>query len=110
LSPLVSLATKNLRRDGDTDPIADPQLEVMQRGFVRYIKLGGKYVEESAGLMGGVYENHFLLFLHYFAIAIWSMWLHVRVSDVMLPISLIRCVQVFHRAVRLILPFTLSEL
>lgn len=83
----------------------------MQRGFVRYIQFGGKYVEEPSGLMGGVYRNPLLLFRHFFAIALWSMWLLIRGSPLwMLPISLIRCGQVFFRAVSLILPFILSEL
>lgn len=83
----------------------------MQRGFVRYIQSGGKYAEEPSGLMGGIYHNPLLLFRHFFAIAIYSMWLLIRESPVsMLPISLVRCVQVFSRAVSIILPFILSEL
>jgi hypothetical protein len=51
---------------------------------MRYIKFEGKHVEEPAGLMGGVYEKHSLLFRYFFAIAIaiWSMWTCTRVSDV----------------------------
>lgn len=83
----------------------------MQRGFVQYIKFGGKYVEEPSGLMGGVYQNPLLLFRHFFAIAIWSMWLLIHESPIwMLPISFVRCARVFYRAVSLILPFILSEL
>lgn len=83
----------------------------MQRGFVRYIQFGGKYVEEPSGLMGGVYHNPLLLFRHFFAIAIYSMWLLIRESPMwMLPVSFFRCARVFARAVSVILPFILSEL
>ncbi len=44
---------------------SDPQLEVMQRGFVRYIQRGGTCDNEPAGLMGAVIHSPFLLGYHF---------------------------------------------
>ncbi|KAJ4292343.1 Squalene epoxidase [Kalmusia sp. IMI 367209] len=89
----------------------DPQLEVIQRGFIRYIQYGGKYVEEPSGLMGGIYHSRLLLIRHFFAIAIYSMWLLIQESPLwMLPVSVVKCAHVFGAAVSVILPFILSEL
>lgn len=91
--------------------VTDPQLEIMQRGFVRYIQLGGNCVEQPAGLMGGILSNPLLLFHHFFAVALYSMWLLIRQSSVwMLPITMIKCVQIFRKALTIMLPFILSEL
>lgn len=89
----------------------DPQLEFMQRGFVRYIQLGPSYYEEPAGLMGGIIHNPMILFYHFFAIALYSMWLLLRQSTIwLLPVCLWRYGLVFAKAVKMILPYIISEL
>jgi len=91
--------------------LSDPQLEVMQRGFVRYIQRGGKCVEEPAGLMGAVIHSPFLLVYHFFAVALYSMWLlFCQYSSWQFPLAILECCFVFTKAVKVILPFLLSEL
>ena len=83
----------------------------MQRGFVQYIRKGGRYIDEPAGFLGGILGNPFLLVFHFFSVALYSMWLHIRESSVWyLPYTLVRCVLVFNKAVGMILPFILCEL
>ena len=83
----------------------------MQLGFIRYIQKGGSCVEQPAGLMGGVLSNPLLLLYHFFAIALYSMWLHLRQSSLLhLPLTLAQCVMVFCKALSMILPFMLCEL
>ncbi|KAI1379623.1 squalene monooxygenase [Hypoxylon crocopeplum] len=91
----------------------DPLLEVLQQGFMKYIKHGGKYVEEPSGLMGGVYHSPFLLCYHFFSIAIYSLWIHLcevgADAPWKLPTALIQCFLIFWRAVKLISPYILVE-
>ncbi len=49
----------------------------MQYGFIRYIQSGEKNFAEPAGLMGGILESPLLLFYHFFAIALYSIRLHL---------------------------------
>ncbi|KAF4638016.1 hypothetical protein G7Y89_g59 [Cudoniella acicularis] len=58
----------------------DPQLQILQRGFVRYIQLGGSRIEEPAGLLGGVIHSPWLLFYHFFAVALYSLGIYIRES------------------------------
>ncbi|XXG98881.1 aspartate--tRNA ligase dps1 [Hypoxylon texense] len=91
----------------------DPLLQVLQRGFMKYIKHGGKNVEELSGLMGGVYHSPFLLFYHLFAIAFYSLWLllceQCAHSIWRLPVAIIQCLLVFGKAVKMIAPYILAE-
>ncbi|KAF1991263.1 ERG1 squalene epoxidase [Aulographum hederae CBS 113979] len=89
----------------------DSQLEIMQRGFVRYIQRGGDCVETPAGLMGGVVRNPIFLFYHFFAIAIYSIWLHISSASMSgKPVAVWQGALVFVKAVQMILPYILSEL
>jgi squalene monooxygenase len=82
----------------------------MQRGFVRYIQRQGSYAEEPAGLMGGVLQSPLLLFYHFFAIALYSMWLLISDSPLScLPLTMVRCMVIFAKAVALIWPFIICE-
>ncbi|CAG8978980.1 hypothetical protein HYALB_00012263, partial [Hymenoscyphus albidus] len=56
----------------------DPQSRILQRGFIRYLQRGGSCIEEPAGLLGGVIHSPFLLFYHFFAVAMYSLWLYFK--------------------------------
>ncbi|TVY71180.1 putative squalene monooxygenase, partial [Lachnellula suecica] len=92
----------------------DPQLRVLQRGFVQYIKRGGACIDEPAGLLGGVINNPWLLFYHFFAVAVCSLRILVvdrySTSIWYLPSAIIECVRVFVKACQVILPFVFLEL
>lgn len=64
--------------------------------------------------MGGVIHSPFLLFYHFFAVALYSLWILMRegyASSVWdLTCAIFECVHVFVKAVAVILPFMLSEL
>lgn len=92
----------------------DPQLQVLQRGFIRYIHLGGKCVEEPAGLMGGLICSPWLLFYHFFSVALYSLGILIHEGYALsmwhLTCAIFECFRVFVKAVGVIFPFILSEL
>ncbi|KAF2106053.1 squalene monooxygenase Erg1 [Lophiotrema nucula] len=89
----------------------DPHLEPMQRGFMLYIQRGGQSSEGPCALMGGIYQQPMLLFYHFFAIAIYSMWRLMLASPAwMFPATLAKCAIMFCKAVGIILPVLMSEL
>ena len=56
----------------------DKGLEIMQRGFITYVQHGQENFAEPAWIMGGLTSNPFRLFYHFFAIALYSVGLHLR--------------------------------
>jgi len=91
----------------------DPQLQVLQRGFIHYIKHGGVSVEDAAGLMGGVVNSPWLLFYQFSLVALCSLRIlvHDRCITSMwhLPGALVECIRVFVKACEVILPFIFVE-
>jgi len=55
----------------------DPQLKTLQRGCFRYFQLGGAAISGPIGLLGGIIRNPFVLFYHFFAVALFSIWIFV---------------------------------
>ncbi|KAK3936738.1 squalene epoxidase-domain-containing protein [Diplogelasinospora grovesii] len=54
-------------------------LDIMQRGFIRYVQEGERNFAEPAGIMGGITQNsNTLLFYYFFKIALYSIGLHLR--------------------------------
>lgn len=89
----------------------DRQLKDMQRCFIRHIERGGSCVHKPAGLMGGFMHSPFLLLQHFFAVALYSMWLLLGQYPIWLfPLALFECGFGFTKALKAILPFLLSEL
>ncbi|RYO80001.1 hypothetical protein DL764_009947 [Monosporascus ibericus] len=92
----------------------DPQLQVLRQGFIEDIKQGNNHAEEPSGLMGDVFHNPFLLFCHFAAIAIHSLYVllgdsYTR-SALALPVAIVQCVRVIFTAGHLIAPYILAEL
>ena len=102
LDSRVVIETANIFLDG--------RLDIIQRGFIRYIQGGEKNFNVPAGLMGGVVENPLLLFYYVFAIALHSMCWHLQAAEIWhLPLALCQCLLVFCRCVTLISPWAAAE-
>lgn len=56
---------------------SDPQLHALQLGCFRYFERGGQCVDGPAGLLAGIIRQPLVLVLHFFAVALLSMWVYV---------------------------------
>ncbi|KAL8803097.1 MAG: hypothetical protein Q9223_006381 [Gallowayella weberi] len=89
----------------------DPQLKALQLGCFRYFQQGGHCIDGPVGLLAGIIRQPFVLFYHFFAVALLSIWLVIRQSPVYrLPLTLISTVGIFWKACIVIFPFIFSEL
>lgn len=94
----------------------DSQLKALQRGCFSYFKKGGNCIDGPAGLLAGIISQPFVLFYHFFAVALLSIWLVM--TDTMggllgiwkFPLALERSVLVFWKACVVIFPYIFSEL
>src|SRR5205809_7449083 len=89
----------------------DPQLKVLQLGYFRYFQLGGNCVDGPVGLLAGIIRQPFILFYHFFAVALLSIWIMITESRILLfPQTLVQGVLVFWKACEVIGPFIFSEM
>jgi squalene monooxygenase len=89
----------------------DWQLKYLQKGCFRYFQLGGRCVDEPAGLLAAVIRRPFVLFYHFFSVALVSIWVLVRENGVWLfPWSLVQGLLVFYKACMVIFPYIFAEL
>lgn len=89
----------------------DYQLQALQLGCFRYFQLGGNCVDGPVGLLAGIIRRPFVLFYHFFAVALYGMWLYIVQSPLWkLPLTMIQCVSIFWKACVVIFPFIFSEL
>jgi len=63
--------TKNLEK------YTDPQLKPLQRGCFRYFQRGGQCIDGPVGLLAGIIRQPFVLFYHFFAVALLAIWIYV---------------------------------
>ena len=89
----------------------DVQLKALQLGCFRYFQIGGVCIEEPAGLLAGLIRQPFILFYHFFAVALLSIWIYIAKSPVwMLPVAVLNSLGIFWKACIVIFPFIGSEL
>jgi len=89
----------------------DVQLKALQMGCFHYFKLGGQCIDGPVGLLGGIIRRPFVLFYHFFAVALYAIWIYVTsASALMVPVRLVGSVGVFWKACVVIFPYIFSEL
>lgn len=94
----------------------DRQLKALQLGCFRYFQRGGECVNGPVGLLAGIIRQPFVLFYHFFAVALLSMWILIVESlsgwgvGWRLPLALVESVLVFWKACVVIFPFIFSEM
>ena len=94
-----------------TDYRVDYQLQALQLGCFRYFQLGGNCVDGPVGLLAGIIRRPFVLFYHFFAVALYGMWIFAAQSPLWkLPMTLVECAMIFWKACVVIFPFIFSEL
>jgi len=89
----------------------DAQLKALQQGCFEYFKLGGNCIDGPVGLLAGIIRQPFVLFYHFFAVALYAMWIYITASGaLMVPLRAVLSVGVFYKACVVIFPYIFSEL
>lgn len=89
----------------------DAQLKALQQGCFEYFQLGGKCVDGPSGLLAGIIRQPFVLFYHFFAVALYAMWIYITsASTWTIPLRVVSSVGVFWKACVVIFPYIFSEL
>lgn len=89
----------------------DPQLKALQRGCFHYFQRGGQCVDGPVGLLAGIIRQPFVLFYHFFAVALLGIWIVLYESPLYrLPLTMVSSVGIFWKACVVIFPFIFSEL
>ncbi|RMZ88628.1 hypothetical protein DV736_g4142, partial [Chaetothyriales sp. CBS 134916] len=89
----------------------DADLAHLQRGCFAYFQLGGICVDGPIGLLGGLIRQPVVLFYHFFAVALLSIWLLFWENGLLrLPVSILQGISVFWKACVVIFPYIFAEL
>lgn len=89
----------------------DDRLKVLQEGCFRYFQLGGQCVDGPVGFLSGISKQPIMLFLHFFAVALYAILLQFRKSRVLeYPMTAFRSIGVLGKACEVLFPVLGSEL
>ena len=91
----------------------DPQLRYLQRGCFAYFQRGGNCIDGPVGLLAGIIRRPFVLFYHFFSVALLSIW--VMISErgwkgFVTGQSAVEGVMVFWKACVVLFPFIFAVL
>jgi squalene monooxygenase len=89
----------------------DPQLKMLQRGCFAYFQQGGQCIDGPVGLLAGIIRQPFVLFYHFFSVALLSIWILLREAPIWkLPVRLIQALAVLYKACVVLFPYIFAEL
>lgn len=89
----------------------DAQLKALQMGCFQYFKLGGNCIDGPVGLLAGIIRQPFVLFYHFFAVALYAIWIYIMSASIItVPVRAIASIGVFWKACVVIFPYIFSEL
>lgn len=94
----------------------DAQLKALQLGCFAYFQRGGECVDGPVGLLAGIIKRPIVLFYHFFAVALLSIWIVAKrvtggVTGVWkLPLAVLESLAIFWKACVVIFPFIFSEM
>jgi squalene monooxygenase len=102
--------------------ILDEILNVLQDGCFRYFELGGRCIDDPVGLLSGyltswivlisrIYARPILLVIHFYAVALYSIFLLFRKASIVnYPSTVIKGFNVLAKACVVLIPVVISEL
>ncbi|TKA63200.1 hypothetical protein B0A49_08990 [Cryomyces minteri] len=61
----------------------DPQLKALQLGCFRYFHRGGACIDGPVGLLAGIIRRPFVLFYHFFAVALLAIWIYISSAGIL---------------------------
>lgn len=89
----------------------DDYLRVLQNGCVSYFRRGGECISGPAGLLAGIIKRPMVLFYHFFAVALWSIFVMFKGLELwQYPAGVITSCAVFFKACAVIFPYIFSEM
>ena len=104
----------------------DDELRVLQMGCFRYFQLGGECIRGPVGLLAGLTKRPFVLFYHFFSVALLGIWIYVfegmpsrnekgklergEAGACSTPVRILRTPAIFWKACVVIFPYIWSEL
>lgn len=91
----------------------DTQLKYLQKGCFRYFQLGGNCIDGPVGLLAGLIRQPFVLFYHFFAVALLSIWVMMCENGIIAALtgwSAVQGVLVFYKACVVIFPYIWNEM
>ena len=89
----------------------DTQLKALQMGCFRYFQLGGNCIDGPVGLLAGIIRQPFVLFYHFFAVALYAIWIYITSASLFgMPLRVVGSVGVFWKACVVLFPYIFSEL
>lgn len=93
---------------------SDVNLRALQLGCFRYFELGGNCIDGPVGLLAGIIRQPSVLFYHFFAVALYAIWIRIglawRRNPLSVPLVMLTSLGVFWKACVVIVPYIWSEL